>query len=359
MAYGTVNTDNLTSSDGGVISPNINSLRNRIINGAMVIDQRNAGASVSVGTGTGTYTLDRWRVYHDTAITSNITAQQSSTIPTTGYVNSQILTNGTGASPASGDLNVFQQRIEGYNVADLNFGSSTASAVTLSFWVRSSLTGTFGIGLSNSAQDRSVASTYTINSANTWEQKTITFSGDQSGTWVTNNGIGLITNLDLGSGTTSNATTAGTWQAGRVLRTSACTNFIGTTGATFYITGVQLEKGSTATSFDYRPYGTELVLCQRYYQVAPILYGSALSTTGLGIGYNYPVIMRANPTAALLTSTPYAEWPDNVAYTASGATLGGTNRPGGAEYRVYGFSGFTLGRPIWFQTNQISLSAEL
>jgi hypothetical protein len=183
--------------------------RNRIINGNMVVDQRNAGASVSVGTAAGTYTLDRWRVYHDTAITSNITAQQSTTVPTTGYINSQILTNGTAATAAAGDLNVFQQRIEGYNVADLNFGSSTASAVTLSFWVRSSLTGTFGVGLSNSAQDRSVASTYTINSANTWEQKTITFSGDQSGTWVTNNGIGLITNFDLGSGTTSNATTAG------------------------------------------------------------------------------------------------------------------------------------------------------
>ena len=296
-------TNGLTFPDSSQQYNSYYGFKNRIINGAMVIDQRNAGASVSVGTATGTYTLDRWRVYHDTAITSNITAQQSSTIPTTGYINSQILTNGTGASPASGDLNVLQQRIEGYNVADLNFGSSTASAVTLSFWVRSSLTGTFGVGLSNSAQDRSVASTYTINSANTWEQKTITFSGDQSGTWVTNNGIGLITNFDLGSGTTSNATTAGTWQAGRVLRTSACTNFIGTTGATFYITGVQLEKGSTATSFDYRPYTTEFQLCLRYF------YNIVATTNQYGIGagalynstnayviINYPVTMRTFPT---------------------------------------------------------------
>ena len=289
----------LTQVDQGLLGTNAQytGFKNRILNGQMVIDQRNAGASVSVGTATGTYTLDRWRVYHDTAITSNITAQQSSNIPTTGYINSQILTNGTGASPASGDLNVFQQRIEGYNVADLNFGSSTASAVTLSFWVRSSLTGTFGVGLSNSAQDRSVASTYTINSANTWEQKTITFSGDQSGTWVTNNGIGLITNFDLGSGTTSNATTAGTWQAGRVLRTSACTNFIGTTGATFYITGVQLEKGSTATSFDYRPYGTELQLCQRYYETGLCYLLQApgsLNAAGQTVGFR--VTKRAAPT---------------------------------------------------------------
>ena len=295
----------LTVVDQGLLGTNAQytGFKNRIINGAMVIDQRNAGASVSVGTATGTYTLDRWRVYHDTAITSNITAQQSSNIPTTGYINSQILTNGTGASPASGDLNVFQQRIEGYNVADLNFGSSTASAVTLSFWVRSSLTGTFGVGLSNSAQDRSVASTYTINSANTWEQKTITFSGDQSGTWVTNNGIGLITNFDLGSGTTSNATTAGTWQAGRVLRTSACTNFIGTTGATFYITGVQLEKGSTATSFDYRPYGTELQLCQRYYQLgAGFTAGYAAGSTTMGGMASLGTTMRVAPTAVLTSA---------------------------------------------------------
>jgi hypothetical protein len=296
-----------TTSTTGEFVTSVTGFKNRIINGAMVIDQRNAGASVSVGTATGTYTLDRWRVYHDTAITSNITAQQSTTVPTTGYINSQILTNGTGASPASGDLNVFQQRIEGYNVADLNFGSSTASAVTLSFWVRSSLTGTFGVGLSNSAQDRSVASTYTINSANTWEQKTITFSGDQSGTWVTNNGIGLITNFDLGSGTTSNATTAGTWQAGRVLRTSACTNFIGTTGATFYITGVQLEKGSTATSFDYRPFGTELALCQRYFQLMDMgyVYGFATSGNQISSNYTYPVAMRATPTIAIVTNPTF------------------------------------------------------
>ena len=122
MPYGTVNADLMTTSDG-VSSSGLYGFKNRIINGAMVIDQRNAGASVSVGTATATYTLDRWRLYHDTAITSNITAQQSATVPTTGYINSQILTNGTGASPASVDLNTLQQRIEGHNVADLNFRS--------------------------------------------------------------------------------------------------------------------------------------------------------------------------------------------------------------------------------------------
>ena len=296
--------DSITFADSSTLSSGWTGFKNRIINGAMTIDQRNGGNSVSVGTASGTYTLDRWRLYHDTAITSNITAQQSAIVPTTGYINSQILTNGTGASPGSSDFNAIQQRIEGYNVADLNFGSSTASTVTLSFWVRSSLTGTFGVGLLNGNQDRSVASTYTINSANTWEQKTITLSGDQSGTWITNNGIGLIVNFDLGSGTTSNATTAGTWQAGRVLRTSACTNFIGTTGATWYITGVQLERGSTASSFEYRDIASELVRCQRYCYVTRysktnshnyLSTGVASSATGARIHYLLPVELRSSP----------------------------------------------------------------
>jgi len=280
--------------------------KNRIINGAMVIDQRNAGASVSVGTATGTYTLDRWRVYHDTAITSNITAQQSTTVPTTGYINSQILTNGTGATAAAGDVNIIQQRVEGLNIADLNFGSSTAATVTLSFWVRSSLTGTFGVNLANSAQNRSYVSTYTISSANTWEQKTVTVAGDQSGTWLTTSGIGLIASWDLGSGTSLN-TTAGAWQAGQYFRTSACTSFIGTTGATFYITGVQLEKGSTATSFDYRPYGTELALCQRYFQLMDMGYVYAVAPSGNQItsNYTYPVAMRATSTVAVVTNPTF------------------------------------------------------
>ena len=276
--------------------------KNRIINSAMVIDQRNAGASVSVGTATGTYTLDRWRVYHDTAITSNITAQQSTTVPTIGYINSQILTNGTAATAAAGDVNIIQQRVEGLNVADLNFGSSTAATVTLSFWVRSSLTGTFGVTLANSAQNRSYVSTYTISVANTWEQKTVTVAGDQSGTWLTTSGIGLIASWDLGSGTSLN-TTAGAWQAGQYFRTSACTNFIGTTGATFYVTGVQLEKGSTATSFDYRPYGTELQLAQRYYQqwggetaYTRICLAQARSTTAADIILPLMIPMRTAPT---------------------------------------------------------------
>jgi hypothetical protein len=304
--------NNITATSGTVVMAS-SFLRNRIINGAMVIDQRNAGASVSVGTATATYTLDRWRVYHDTAITSNITVQQSSTVPS-GYINSMIFTNGTAASPSAGDFNVFQQRIEGFNTFDFNYGSASAVNTTLSFWVRSSLTGTFGVGLTNSNQDRSIVYTYTINSANTWEQKSITISGDQSGTWLTNNGVGIVISWDLGSGTSSNASATGTWYGARYVRTSTCTNFIGTTGATFYITGVQLEQGSVATPFERRQYGEELMLCQRYFEMTYDIgtapgsgsaantgaFLSALngtSTTGyIGASTVFKVTKRATPT---------------------------------------------------------------
>ena len=333
-----LDTSGNATSAGTVVMSSPYTMRNKIINGAIVIDQRNAGASTSVGTASAAYTLDRWRVYHDTAITSNITAQQSSTVPSTGFINSQILTNGTGTSPAAGDFNVIQQRIEGFNIADLNYGSSTAATTTLSFWVRSSLTGTFGFGVTNSNQDRSVVYTYTISSANTWEQKTITIAGDQSGTWLTTNGIGLILSWDLGSGTSSNAAATGTWYGARYVRTSACTNFIGTTGATFYITGVQLERGTVATPFEYRNYQQELAMCQRYFQksydietaVGTASYNGYLNWNWQNLS-NYgtaniilPVRMRAAPTCTnynpALTNTVggrYWNGSAEVAFTGS------------------------------------------
>jgi len=297
MPYGTVNADSLVSSDGGVISPNINSLRNRIINGAMVIDQRNAGGVIT--TPNGAFPVDRFSVTQYIATT---TTQQSTTAPS-GYSNSLLVTNGTAASPsASFNYRVFQN-IEGFNTVDLVFGTASASTITISFWVRSSLTGTFAVAIQNSAQNRSYVSTYTINSANTFEQKTITIAGDTSGTWIgATNGIGLRLIFDLGSGTDYN-TTANAWQAGNYTKTSGCVAFNNTTSATFYITGVQLEKGSVATSFDYRPYGTELALCQRYYQFIggttnsfPLIGGYIGNGETLRSPMIFPVQMRAAPT---------------------------------------------------------------
>ena len=283
--------------------------KNRIINGAMVIDQRNAGASVAISAASTIFITDRFNVRTQTG-TGN-TSQQSSTAPS-GFTKSLLITIGTGATPAASDgSNYFRQVIEGVNVADLAWGTASAATVTLSFWVRSSLTGQFGGTLQNNAGNRSYPFTYTISSANTYEYKTITIAGDQSGTWVTDTTGGLYIYFNLGVGSNYLAT-SGSWAGADYRGATGDTKLVSTSSATFYITGVQLEKGSTATSFDYRPYGTELALCQRYYcksfdqATAPaqnagllgaIYFGQpvAASTTGTITGVRFPVSMRTAP----------------------------------------------------------------
>jgi hypothetical protein len=274
-------------------------MRNRIINGNMMIDQRSNGASVTPATSAPTYTVDRFFVNLDTATTR--TSQQSSTAPT-GFIKSFLVTNTTGANAAAGDQNIIQQSIEGFNVADLGWGTASAQTITISFWVYSSLTGTYGVALTNSVANRCYVASYTINSASTWEQKTITIAGDTSGTWLTNNGIGIRLRFDLGSGTTLQSA-AGSWSSTFANTVSGRANWIGTSGATFYITGVQLEKGSTATPFEQRLYTTELQLCQRYLPAwntsvtnEPFGTGIAYSATGSNIFLAYQVQPRVSPT---------------------------------------------------------------
>ena len=272
--------------------------KNLIINGDMRIDQRNAGASVSVAN-TGLYTVDRWRASNGT---STATVQQSSTAPT-GFSNSLLWTVSTTDNTAN-QSHCLQHRIEGYNTAHLNLGTANAETVTLSFWVRSSLTGTYGIGINNSAENRSYVATYTISSADTWEQKTITFTNDTSGTWVgSTNGIGILINFDLGSGSDFNGT-ADTWQSGNYRRTSGCVNLANTSGATFYITGCQLEINDSASDFEFVPYDMELAKCQRYYYQVNS-YGFINMTTNVynGTIVKFPVSMRATPTCTLYSTT--------------------------------------------------------
>ena len=236
--------------------------KNRIINGAMVIDQRNAGASV---TPTATvYTLDRWQCEVSQASKLSVQQNAGSVTPPVGFTNYLGVTSLSAYSVGSSDFFTIQQFIEGFNTADLGFGTANAKTVTLSFWVRSSLTGTFGGCLANYNFNRSYPFTYTILAANTWEQKSVTITGDTTGTWNTNNSGSFFLQLSLGAGATVSGT-AGAWAASGFRSATGATSVVGTNGATFYITGVQLEVGSTATSFDYRPYGTELALCQRYY----------------------------------------------------------------------------------------------
>lgn len=255
-------TFNDSSLQGAAASPY--GLKNKLINGDMRIDQRNAGASVT-NAAAETYTLDRWAIYGSQASKFTIQQNAGSVTPPSGFTKYVGVTSSSAYSVLSTDQFLLYQAIEGLNCTDLDFGASTAKTLTLSFWVRSSLTGTFSIGVTNYAANRSYVSNYTISAANTWEQKTITITGDTSGSWLTtNSGWGYV-NFNLGCGSNFQATN-NTWSAGNYKATSTSQSVVGTSGATFYVTGVQLEIGSTATPFERRMYGQELLLCQRYYE---------------------------------------------------------------------------------------------
>ena len=270
-------------------------LRNRIINGNMVIDQRNAGASVTQTT-SQLYTVDRWMVAG--SVTTKFTAQQNagSVTPPTGFSNYLGCTSSSAYSVLTGDYFYLRQCIEGFNFADLAWGTANAKSVTLSFYVYSSLTGSFGAAVFNSATNRSYPFSYTVSSANTWTFITVTIPGDTTGTWVgATNGIGLQVNFSLGCGATYSGT-ANTWAGSLYLQPTSSVSVVGTSGATFYITGVQLEQGSIATPFERRFYGQELYLCQRYCQ--PMFGMSSTALIGTGNQRNYQRFtqtMRATP----------------------------------------------------------------
>jgi hypothetical protein len=272
-------------------------MKNRIINGAMIIDQRNAGASVTGITTTQTYPVDRFYVLQASGAT--LTAQRSSTAPA-GFTSSLALTVTSAGTPS---YSFFQQSIEGFSVADMGWGTANAKTSTLSFWVQSSIAGTYAVSLQSSDYGYSYVATYTITSANTWQQVSLTIPGNTTGNWYTDNRSGLNIRFCLvaQAGAPTN-----TWAAGSYNGAPTAVNWTATNGATFYITGVQLEKGSTATSFDYRPYGTELALCQRYYYKwinnigaarYNILFQAYSSSAAFGKIFDLPVTMRAQPTA--------------------------------------------------------------
>ena len=269
-------------------------MKNKIINGACVIDQRNAGASVSNSAGANYY-LDRWQVA--TAQASKMTIQQNagSVTPPVGFSNYLGLTVTSAYTAGAADYYLFAQKIEGFNASDLGFGTANAKTVTISFQVYSSLTGTFCAALQNAAGNRTYIFNYTIFSANTWTTITQTITGDTSGTWGSGNSSWGELKFDLGSGSNYQTSTVGSWAATGAFTTASAVKFVANASATFYITGVQLEVGSTATSFDYRPYGTELALCQRYFQRTANLYVPVLQGP-ITTNFAYPVTMRDTPT---------------------------------------------------------------
>jgi len=333
MPYGVIQVDTVKDSLNNVLAPASAVFRNRIINGAMVIDQRNGGASVTPAD--SAYTLDRWKYFATQA--SKFTVQQNagSVTPPVGFSNYLGMTVVSAVTVGAGDYFTISQSIEGFNTADLNFGTANAKTITISAWVRSSLTGTFGGVVLNSAANRSYPFTYTISSANTWTQISVTVAGDTSGTWVgATNGIGLRIDFSLGAGSTYSGT-ASSWASATYLSATGATSVVGTNGATFYITGVQLEVGTNATSFDYRPYGTELALCQRYYTTSfqnggiPASPNSlTVSQTGLyfingSASVSYPVPMRASPTVTCFAplASPAI---NNVRVGSTGSIVSGT-----------------------------------
>jgi hypothetical protein len=302
-----------SSLQGAAASPF--GLKNRIINGDMVINQRGFTGAV----GTYTYTLDRWVSSNNTS--SKYTISQSSIAPT-GFSNSLLVTSSAATTVGSSDYYTISQNIEGFNFADLGFGTANAQTVTLSFWVRSSLTGTFGGSIGNYSVTRSYPFNYTISSANTWTKITVTIPGDTSGTWTgaTNAGAANVL-FGLGVGSTYSGT-ANAWTGSTIFVPTGSQSVVGTNGATWYVTGVQLERNTTATPFEWLPYSTELALCQRYYEV--ISFGAFRGITCQARGANdtngwcsFKVTKRASPTMS--TSGTFGAWTSTS--TTNGATL--------------------------------------
>ena len=335
----------------------VTSFKNRIINGAMTIDQRNAGASVTYpnggSVGSEIYFVDRWA---GNSTGSTRFSMQRSTVAPSGFTNSLLITTTTAGTPASGDFCYFKQDIEGLNSSDLGFGTADAQTVTLSFWTRSSLTGTFGGSLSNSAANRRYPFPFTISVANTWEYKTITITGDTTGTWLTDNGRGISVVFNLGTGS-ANESTANAWGTTGISPTGSV-DLVATASATFYITGVQLEKGSTATSFDNRSIGQELSLCQRYYQILGIGgAGRAYNTTSFSAAITFRVEMRAIPTATVINDTANIAYSGVNTYTTTSLSGSGASTTG--AYLVLVSSSLTTGATMITIGRVAAVSAEL
>ena len=313
---GHVQVDGVQMPTAGALSH-----RNKIINGNMRVDQRNGGSSV---TADNSFAVDRF-VFR-TVGGGAVTAQQSTTAPSE-FVNSYSITVSTAdSSIAATDNYQLVHRIEGNNTADLLFGTSSAKTVTLSFWVRSSVTGTFGGNLQNNAADRSYVFQYTINTADTWEYKTITVAGDTSGTWLTTNAAGICVTWDLGSGANFEGT-ANSWNAANNRRASGNVQLIGQANATLFLTGVQLEVGEKATPFEHRSYSDELARCQRYYYQIEADSNVNLAQTNDGYArmqIGHPTTMRADPTA---TATGWYTFAKSHTLLGYGTTTGNKTFP--------------------------------
>ena len=358
-------TFNDASLQGAAASPYV--LKNRITNGAMMIDQRYAGAATA--NTIADFTLDRWSA--NQSVTGKIIVQQNAAAvtPPAGFNYYLGVTSQSSYVLLTGSYYFMQQSIEGYNVADLAWGTADAKTITISFWVRSSLTGTFSGALVNSGSTRSYPFTYTISVANTWELKSVTIAGDTSGTWLNTSGVGIRVNFSLGTGTTYSGT-AGAWASAFYVAATGATSVVSTNTATWYVTGVQLEVGSTATPFERRLYNQELANCQRYYykttpltgnQPAYGVLGSLSTTRSISMHpVSMPVTMRTSPTVgynsvqitnavtSTISSTISSVTTYNTATASNYVTLDIAYSAGGSSGNVYALSANAAGSYLDF-----------
>lgn len=249
-----------TGGTGGAIG-----FKNKLINGNFAVSQYNAGTYVTPGQ--NIYFIDRWR--YPASQASKFTVGQNLALapvtPPAGFAYYIGFQSASAFSMAANDYFGMNQFVEGYNMADLAWGTASAKTVTLSFWARSSLTGTFGGAIrTGDSSNYSYPFSYSLPTANTWTYITITIPGPTAGTWNTSNGQGLDVWFSLGTGSTYSGT-ASSWSANNYVNATGSVNVVSTNGALWYATGVQLEVGSAATNFDVRSIGTELALCQRYF----------------------------------------------------------------------------------------------
>lgn len=281
---------------------------NRVINGSMRIDQRFNGSS-STPTG-GAYNVDRWGL--DLSVGSKLTVGRNlgGATPPSGYSHYLGISVASAYTPATSELFSLRQAIEGFNCADFAWGTAAAQAVTLSFWVQSSLTGTFSGAIENGAFNYSYPFTYTINAANTWEYKTVTIPGPTAGTWATDNTSGVNVQFSMGAGATYQAA-AGAWIAADDRAATGAVQLVTNAGATWRITGVQLELGSIASPFQQRHYAQELALCQRYLPAfnhnggGDRFLSPATSTTGSVVTIPFLVTPRVVPTGVTVSSVAH------------------------------------------------------
>jgi hypothetical protein len=349
-------TFNDASLQGAAASPF--GLKNRIINGDMRIDQRNAGASITPSSGF-TYSLDRWQYGADVGSKVSIQRNAGSVTPPAGYTNYLGVTSLSAYTAGASEQYDLIQHIEGYNTADLAWGTADAKTITLSFWVRSSLTGTFSGSLVNGAGNRAYPFTYTISSANTWEKETITIPGDTSGTWYTDNTAGVNVKFDFGSGSNFLGT-ANAWTGSEKMGVTGSVSVVGTNGATWYVTGVQFEVGSTATPFERRMYGTELVLCERYAQFNRGSPFRTFSTTVGSILVALGTTMRAAPSGVVITTTN-AILNVGQAWVSISSTLGGFENAtdAGGTLNITSASTLSQWENYFFNAKRILFTAEL